>query len=415
MLFSGWIAEIWIEHIKRLTDLDLLPTTKPMNEKRRLTEAAAKMNVDACNANAITATSKPKQDLPAAWLHVEAANNGWSIYVSKRPMYGARSEPDFVFNSVFDCARKVATLLAPDLAIDCTLESEAIRRHSEGLLVEASRRAEAESKLRDAEHALELMTAGRDQDRVEAKERCDEYQKRIEAVTSAHGQTLVNSFTECEQLKTELAGARARSHAAQLALADLRGETFPQSLDVIRLTRELECATKQRDAAREIAETNRRGKIEAENALRNAQIDAPGLRKENAFLHNENQKLRDVATVYNALNKECEHRLTRIQELESEIAALKLNFIPSMNPPQCGRVMACVDGQLYSVDDLCKAHSELKVSCQNLKFRVLNLEQNNIAYSQKLDDATKQRDAARAIAAARLCALNKNSGTGNAS
>jgi hypothetical protein len=162
----------------------------------------------ASEINAMNDAAKSSPRLPAAWLRVEATRNGWGIYIDN-----AGGPPQFVFNNVFDCARKIVSLLDPE-QVNATLESDSIRRLSEGLLVEANRRADAEKALRLTRGDLELMTAGRDQDRGEHSESIQEYQEQLR-----------NACAEIESHKQSADNNRRLRHAAQAALADYRAST----------------------------------------------------------------------------------------------------------------------------------------------------------------------------------------------
>jgi hypothetical protein len=77
--------------------------------------------------------SKPKKDLPVARLHVESTKNGWAIFLHYYNGFPVATVPDFVFNNVFDCARKIVNLLCPGKGEE-ELQTVQIRKLSERLL-----------------------------------------------------------------------------------------------------------------------------------------------------------------------------------------------------------------------------------------------------------------------------------------
>lgn len=269
---TDWIDAIYFALYTNSAFLKLMNTDHP-DSRRTASEINAQQQQRVIAGAYQHADKKEPARLPAAWLHVEAANNGWSIFVKARPGFGnvCVTQPDFVFNNVFDCARKVADLLQPT-GSESRTESDLIAQLAQQGLVDGGTISGLREDLIKVQAALELMTAGRDQDRTEYQEVITRYQGRLET----QEQTIKGYQAETDRLKQQRNEARAQVHEIQSQIAQLRQETFPQSLDVVRLTRELECACKQRDEMREHADRNRAGRVRAENELRQLKIDGMG-------------------------------------------------------------------------------------------------------------------------------------------
>lgn len=298
---------------------------------------------------------KPSPNLPAAWLHIESANNGWSIFVKDKPRFGANIQPDFVFNNVFDCARKIVNLLDPQ-KVDTTLESVTIKRLSEALLCRHGDNLAQASKIKELEEALLLMTAGRDQDRAEAKERCDEYQKRIENqkanLVNARMERYISVAPDDRDAMIKALHLECDSLRAQVHELKVQRDTYRQNLANLTTVYN---ALVQESGHR----LNRINDLEAELTASTARNNELINQREHAL-----KRWREDNVLAN-------NRLARIRELESEISALG-KLLQST-----GRTMASVGGQLYTIDDLCKEHSALKEDYDKIQVELANLRTDN--------------------------------------
>lgn len=340
-------------------------TASEINELNRQQTAAHK--IIGCDIGKCCDESPRK---PAAWLHVEASKNGWSVFVRAHP-HGGTAQPDYVFNNVFDCARKIADLLQPT-GCEPRQESDLIAQLAQQGLVDGGTISGLREDLIKVQAALELMATGRDDDAREHQEAIKTYQERVESLVAQ-----VNGYQGgCNRLKQQRNEARAEAYVARTEVAQLRSKLFPADLQVDELKRQLECACKQRDEMMEHADRNRAGRITAENHIRRLQAEM--LTEANRRAESEAQcadlrdrveeaiKQRDHAiNRWREDNRLAEQRLARIRTLESEISELGKQLqnrrvsVDGFAPMDKG-LRACVDGQLYTIDDLCKEHSELK-------------------------------------------------------
>lgn len=248
---ADWVNAIYRHLFQNSTFLKLLMNPDKQNTvnqldaaNRRITEIQHNLKPGqtvspdgACESP----NTKPKQPLPAAWLHVESSANGWCIFVRSHPMVSNTTRPDFVFNNVFDCARKVVELLQPG-EFQEELEAQTIRKLSDALLIQHGNVARLKED-------LELMTAGREQDKTEAIERCESY--RRQALTEANRRADAEAKYRTAKDALDLMTARRESDAADLRetvetyQARVNGlvETLKQrDLEILALSRKLESA-----------------------------------------------------------------------------------------------------------------------------------------------------------------------------
>lgn len=263
---TGEVRKLIEEQLSKKSPFQQL--INPMNENKQ----SVVNEMDAASQR-IDEISKPKKDLPAAWLQVEAANNGWIIYFRDRPGYGHSVQPDFVFNNVFDCARKIVNLLCPDKGEE-ELQAVQLRKLSERLMGAHGDNIRQGGEIRDLQHALDLMTAGRDQDRAESGERIQEllatqrdHEEKIAAMDSGFKAGVA-------RLKQQRNDARAEVHALRRQITDLKATMEIRSVPTMAVVDgkvfTIDNLCKEYSAAR---------------------MELAGVRKTNAYLHNRGQEL----------------------------------------------------------------------------------------------------------------------------
>lgn len=297
----------WVDEIHRFvfqTSTFLKLMNHDTTPRQTASEIGGRFAGHACNPD-----TKPSPARPAAWLHVETAKNGWSVFVNDRPAFGRNVQPDFVFNDVVDCAQKIVTLLCPDKG-EAELRGDEIRKLSDALLRWQGEVWTLKERVESLNNEIVLVAAGRDQDRAEHLETVQTYQARVD--------TLVKQLHDAGDCREKAEADRDHWQRTGQGLAK----------DSVALRAEIHTLRTQLAEAQEDAEQ--------------WEETAEGWRKDNA-----------TATA-------------SIRVLNAEIAALNQRLQNSLSI--IGReTHACVDGKVYPIDDLCKAHSELTAEFQKLE------------------------------------------------